>query len=140
MASADLIWGIVRNRSAFLIKRNGVQMTSEPGNLMNVNSFRNSGLANSQTIGVSVKGNKAEMTLKTKAAVNKPSKATATVALRKGPVRSIATIDANTGKSFYRRDLTATAQARYSRINRAAARAAKGITKKEKGKGRRGRR
>jgi len=38
--SADLVWQIVKNNNAFLVKKNGVQFSSEPGNLTNLNSFK----------------------------------------------------------------------------------------------------
>ena len=38
--SADLVWQIVKNNNAYLVKKCGVQFSSEPGNLMNVNSFK----------------------------------------------------------------------------------------------------
>jgi hypothetical protein len=48
MASADLIWQLVKKNNAFLVKRNGnsnasVQFSSEPNNLYNLNTFKYSG-------------------------------------------------------------------------------------------------
>ena len=54
-------------------KRAGaVQFSSEPGNLMNVNSFKYSGLANNQTIDISAnkKTNDITMTLKVSVSIN----------------------------------------------------------------------
>ena len=52
--SSDLQWMLLRNTSSFLVKRNGVQFSSEPSNLMNLNSYKFSGLANKKTVGVVV--------------------------------------------------------------------------------------
>lgn len=47
MASAEVIWGCVRNNSAFLKKGgNGAQFAAEPGNLTHRNSFKCSGETN----------------------------------------------------------------------------------------------
>lgn len=47
MASAEVIWGCVRNNSAFLRKGvNGTQFAAEPGNLTHRNSFKCSGKSN----------------------------------------------------------------------------------------------
>lgn len=71
MASESLIWHLIRDNNSFLVKRGqtkrdgSIQLSKEPGNLMNVNSFKYSGLANHKTIdlqttnpnfGVDVKG------------------------------------------------------------------------------------
>ena len=54
--SADLIWQLVKDNNAFLVKRGrtarlgAVQFSKEPGNLMNVNSFKYSGIAPSRTV------------------------------------------------------------------------------------------
>merc|ERR1712205_226689 len=52
MASSDLIWQITRNNSSFLVKRNGLQMSAEPNNLMGKNSFKFSGIANANAVGI----------------------------------------------------------------------------------------
>ena len=62
--SADLQWLLVKNSNAFLVKRKGVQFSSEPGNLNNTNSFKFSGLANKKTVGVSVVDGKVEVAIK----------------------------------------------------------------------------
>ena len=45
-------WMLVRNSSCFLVKRNGVQFSSEPGNVMNLNTYKYSGLANDKTVAI----------------------------------------------------------------------------------------
>lgn len=48
--SADLQWAILRNNSCFLVKKDGYEFTSEPGNLNQKNSFKFSGLANTKVL------------------------------------------------------------------------------------------
>ena len=61
--SDSLVWHLLRDNNCFLHKRgrttrNGaVQFSSEPGNLMNVNTFKYSGLANSKAIDLQAKTN-----------------------------------------------------------------------------------
>lgn len=66
MAEA-LVWQLIRDNNSFLVKRGrtkrdgAVQFSSEPGNLLNVNSFKYSGIANNNVIGINqvlVKGDK----------------------------------------------------------------------------------
>ena len=57
--SDALVWSLIRDNNSFLVKRgrtdrNGaVQFSKEPGNLLNVNSFKYSGIANSKTVDIS---------------------------------------------------------------------------------------
>ena len=58
--SEALVWHLVRDNNCFLHKRErtsragSVQFSSEPGNLMNVNTFKYSGLANNKTIDLQI--------------------------------------------------------------------------------------
>lgn len=52
MASSDLLWSILRNGHSFLVKRDGVTLSAEPGNLTNQHSFKFSGLANKRVVSV----------------------------------------------------------------------------------------
>ena len=70
--SPDLVWGIVKDSSCFLMKRRttgrscmgkrGPEFTKEENNLTGVNSFKFSGLANPKTVSLTAfadgKGNK----------------------------------------------------------------------------------
>ncbi|KAK3807950.1 MAG: ribosomal L28e protein family-domain-containing protein [Linnemannia gamsii] len=51
--SADLTWLLIKNNNSFLIKRSGVQFSTEAGNLLNLNTFKYSGIANKKTIDIS---------------------------------------------------------------------------------------
>jgi len=115
--SPDLIWNATKKRSSFLVKRNGAQFSSEPGNLMNSNSFKYSGLANPKTVDVRQAGAKGlTLVLKNKKA-NKPSKSTQQVQLRRSDVRAASkTLKALVDRSFYRRDLTQAALARVTKL------------------------
>ena len=53
MSSADLIWLLVKDNNSYLVKRNGVQWSREPGNLRNVNAFKYSGLAKAKVRAIS---------------------------------------------------------------------------------------
>ena len=56
--SDSLVWHLIRDNNCFLHKRGktsragGVQFSSEAGNVMNVNTFKYSGLANSKTVDI----------------------------------------------------------------------------------------
>lgn len=51
-ASPDLLWALTRKTNSFLKKRNGLFLTSEPNNVAAKHSFKFSGLANAECIGV----------------------------------------------------------------------------------------
>ena len=50
--SSDLIWQLTRKHNSFLVKRNGVTFTTEPGNLTNTLSYKTSGLASKKTVNI----------------------------------------------------------------------------------------
>merc|ERR1712139_516021 len=51
-ASSDVIWQVTRNNNSFLVKRNFLQLSSDPNNLMGKNSFKFSGIANAEAVGI----------------------------------------------------------------------------------------
>ncbi|CAO3616916.1 unnamed protein product [Mucor hiemalis] len=116
--SADLVWAIIKNNNSFLVKRQNVQFSAEPANLMNVNSFKYSGLANYKT--VSVLANKARGVRVTLRKANKqqnPKKSINSVVIdktRRQTSKSVANLIARGNK--YRPDLRAAAVARASAI------------------------
>ena len=65
--SDALVWHLIRDNNSFLVKRNrtnrcgSVQFSTEPGNVLNVNTFKYSGIANSKTIDIGT-----DLSLKTK--------------------------------------------------------------------------
>ena len=125
-ASPDLLWLLVRNNSSFLVKRDGAEFTSEPGNLTNLNTFKFSGLANRKAVDVSIVKNKVTIGLKkSKASKSRsPAKAWATSVLSRATPRAgqiPASIRKITAGSFYRPDLARFAIARYHALRRTLA-------------------
>ncbi|KAJ3022928.1 60S ribosomal protein L28 [Thoreauomyces humboldtii] len=116
--SSDLIWLLVREQSSFLVKRNGVTLTREPGNLTQLNSLKFSGLAQKKAIDISFgeggKGAKVS-TKKANVPAHKQGKSLHTFTVKKGTRgghKSITNVLAT-----YRPDLQKHALARLSRVN-----------------------
>lgn len=122
--SPDLIWAVTKKNSSFLVKRNGHQLSCEPGNLASLNSFKYSGLANPKTVDVRQSGKGAVLVVKTAKNAKSPAKSTQVVALNKNDLkRSYNTVSALVEKNFYRRDLAKTALARVAKLAQASTRA-----------------
>ena len=68
--SETLVWQLLRTNSSFLVKRGqtkrdgGIQFSREPGNILNLNSFKYSGLANNNTINLSAGADGVNVALK----------------------------------------------------------------------------
>ena len=123
--SADLQWAILRNHSSFLVKkRKGTQgeLTSEPGNLTQINSFKFSGLANNKVVGVTLDNKKVTLTTKKLKGGNKPKAASAASQLNKhmvkGSCRAAETINKLVSANYYRPDLAKFAVARYHALHK----------------------
>merc|ERR1711924_83576 len=72
---ASQAWLYVRNNSSFLVKRNGVQFSREPGNLTQLNTYKSSGLCNDKAIDINLdEDGKLVMALKAPKRASKPSK------------------------------------------------------------------
>jgi len=127
-ASPDLIWHLVKNNNAFLVRRDRCAFSSEPGNLKNVHSARYSGLSQKRAVDVEVAadGKSAVLSIKSASSRRKPAREWNKIALKKDFRRSAKAIKAVT--SSYRPDLTRTALARFSRLHWAAK--SKAIAKK----------
>ncbi|KAI9225272.1 MAG: ribosomal protein L28e [Piptocephalis tieghemiana] len=118
--SADLTWELVKNQSCFLVKRPGIQFTTEPNNLVNVNSYKYSGLANARTVGLTAnpKGRGVVLTTARGFRANKIANRQRSVALTRGGPR-------HTAKSIvgqiatYRPDLRSAALGRATALLRA---------------------
>ena len=50
--SSDVVWQVLRQHNSFVVKRDGITLSSEPGNLMNRHSYKFSGLANKKVVHV----------------------------------------------------------------------------------------
>merc|ERR1711981_1191032 len=116
MASSDLLWQITRNNSSFLVKRNGLQLSSEPGNLMNKNSFKYSGLANNESLDVQDNTKGISFSKKNSKNRSQPKRNLVTVDLKKGFRQVAQTIKNKTEGANYRKDLTKPALARWYKV------------------------
>ncbi|KAI8882152.1 ribosomal protein L28e [Backusella circina FSU 941] len=115
--SSELVWQIIKNNNSFLVKRQGVQFSSEPSNLMNANTFKYSGLANYKSVGVNSAARGVRVTLKKAGKQQNPAKAqnaTVIAKSRRQTSKSVANLVARATK--YRPDLRAAAVARASAI------------------------
>ncbi|KAK9700420.1 hypothetical protein K7432_012216 [Basidiobolus ranarum] len=129
--SADLTWLLVKDNSCFLVKRSGVQFTTEPNNLTNLNSFKYSGLANNKVVGVSAasSGKGAVLTIKKQSiSASKLIKAFQKVSIAGSSRRAGKVIANSTARSGYRADLRKAALGRLSAI--LAAQKPKKVTKR----------
>ena len=136
---ASQAWLYVRNNSSFLVKRNGVQFSREPGNLTQLNTYKSSGLCNDKAIDINLdEDGKIVMALKAPKRATKPAKSLNKTPLRKNFRRSAKAIQSQTAGKFYRGDLTGKALARYAALHRFT-KVQQGLAKKAKTKtGRRG--
>ena len=74
--SPDLVWGIVRDTSSFIIKKRqsgrsgmgkrGAEFTTEPNNVASKNAWKYSGLANAKTVSLEPTEGGVVLTTKTK--------------------------------------------------------------------------
>ncbi|KAF9121930.1 CCR4-NOT transcription complex subunit 7 [Mortierella sp. 14UC] len=104
--SADLTWLLIKNNNSFLVKRSGVQFSSEAGNLLNKNSFKFSGLANKKTIDIAAAASGRGVVVSTP-----KNKVTLTKGIRKS-ARSVAGLT----RAGYRADLRKAALARVAAV------------------------
>lgn len=136
------MWQCLRNGNSFLVKRNGVQLTSEPGNVMNKNSFKYSGLANDKTIDIvldvvvqdgSTEVPKLSVGLKAPKRKHQPKQNVRITPLNKDFRRVAHTLASQTAGQWYRADLKDKALARWTALHRLAM-VKKGLKKKAKTK------
>merc|ERR1712002_933076 len=106
MATADLSWLIIRNNSAFLLKRSKQNMSLEANNLKNKNSFRYNGFIHRKTVGVEpAKDGKGVVVVTRKSkGMRRPSKNVTRVELKRDPRRTVATIRSALRANNYRND------------------------------------
>lgn len=117
--SSDLVWLLTRNTSSFIVKRNGVALSREPGNLLNKHSLKFSTVADRKAVSVTASDKKINLSLKKKTVdPSKVSKSVYTVALNKNVRGSAKTV--KKVLSSYRPDLTNAALARVTRLVAAA--------------------
>ncbi|KAH3800449.1 60S ribosomal protein L28-like isoform X1 [Dreissena polymorpha] len=116
--SADLVWGIIRNNSSFILKGNKQTYSREPNNLKSRNSFRYNGLIHKRTVGVeNAKDNKGIVLITRKPRMtNLPKLTYNRVELKKGGRKSLSTIRNTIRKGRYRKDLKMAALRRASAL------------------------
>jgi len=128
--SPHLQWLLLRNHNSFLVKRDGVTFSREANNLLNRNSFKFSGLAHKQVVGVETdnKGGIVVSSRKAHASRGAIAKGARSVTTRKitNFPRVAKTVK---GQTRGRRDLRHAALARWTKIDRSL-KAAKKIQKK----------
>merc|ERR1711975_179671 len=115
-ASSDLLWALTKKQNAFLVKRNGLQLTSEPNNLMNKHSFKYSGLANVEAVGIEDNTRGITLKMKNKKNSSNPKRNIVSVDLKKDFRKVATTIRNKTEGKFYRKDLSNAALARWYKI------------------------
>lgn len=149
MADA-LVWQLIKDNNSFLVKRGGggpkggnakragtIQFSSEAGNLLGVNSFKYSGLANSKTVNIAKSGNDLSLTMKAYKKSSKPKKSVSSTPLKKNLKHTLKIIKSRVNsiatKSFYRADLAAAAASKYKALAKVV-RVQKGLIKGAKAK------
>merc|ERR1712091_766849 len=115
-ASSDLLWALTKKNNAFLVKRNMLQLSSEPGNLMNKNSFKYSGLANLETVDVQDNTKGITFSRKNKKNSAQPKRNMVSVDLKKDFRKVATSISSKTEGANYRKDLSKPALARWYKI------------------------
>merc|ERR1712080_132460 len=113
-ASSDVIWHITRNNNSFLVKRNGLQLSSDPNNLTSKNSFKFSGLANANAVGITDESKGITFTTKNAKRQRQPARNLVSVELKKDFRKVAKTIKKATEN--YRKDLSQPALARWYKI------------------------
>lgn len=133
--SNSLVWECVKNNNSFMKKVNGrskrtgtMRFSVEKGNLRSLSSFKQSGLANSQAVGISCTDkNTAVLSIKS-ASKSDTQIAVADIPINKSFKKVAKTIESTTVSNYYRPDLKSDALAKFSAVYKAN-RAAKGVKK-----------
>lgn len=119
MASADLIWSLINNHNAKLVKSKkfgGVRFSSESLNLMNLHSYKYSGLANKKAIGVEAGAERGIVLVTASKNAHQPAKYFKRTAAKKNVAR--ANKSATSQTQHFRSDLKNELLARVSAIYR----------------------
>ncbi|XP_021829625.1 60S ribosomal protein L28-2-like [Prunus avium] len=135
----QLIWEIVKRNNSFLVKEfgrshAGVRFSKEPNNLLNLNTYKHSGLANKKTVTIEAVGKDQSVllaTTKTKKQ-NKPA-ALLHKSVMKQEFRRMAKAVANqVADNHYRPDLKKAALARLSLVHKSLKVAKSGVKKRNR--------
>jgi large subunit ribosomal protein L28e len=133
--SNNLVWECIKNNNAFLKKVNGrskrsgtMRFSTEPTNLRSLSSFKHSGLANTQSVGIhTTEKNTAVLSIRS-AKKSGNAVAVQSIPINKSFKKVVKTIESQTVSNYYRPDLKKDALAKYSCVYKAN-RVAKGIKK-----------
>ncbi|SPO49083.1 related to 60S ribosomal protein L28 [Moesziomyces antarcticus] len=124
MASQDLQWLLVRNNSSFIVKQKGLGRTfsREPRNLVQLHSYKYSGVVNAKAVGIEATKSGKGIVLTTKNSKKTPFSIKSTnnaSTIKKGGSRRAAGVVSNVvAKKGYRADLTKVAVVRASALLR----------------------
>lgn len=113
-ASSDVVWQCVKKHNAFLTKRTRVSFCKEKGNLMNVNTFKHSGLANAMKMDIESHGEEES----TDTHIQVTSSAEAPVVLKGSDVKGMARRVQAVARQ-HRPDLQAVCMARVTYLHKA---------------------
>ncbi|XP_044766463.1 60S ribosomal protein L28-like [Coccinella septempunctata] len=120
--SSHLVWSIIRNNNAFLLKKRNISkpFSTEPNNLTNLSSYRYNGLVHKKTVGIVDGPDKKGFTLvyKRPKKQNKPKECTMKTTFKSGPRRSLFKLKRLMKNEKYRTDLTKVALRRASAVLR----------------------
>merc|ERR1712008_594525 len=120
--SSEVMWGVIRNSSSFLLKKRGVKkpFSTEPCNLTNRNAMRYNGLVNAKAVGITAAADNKGFVVTTKRckAAHKPCKATVSITMKAGLGRSLHKTKGALNKQRYRKDLSKAAMRRAAAIVR----------------------
>ncbi|GJQ71184.1 structural constituent of ribosome [Trypoxylus dichotomus] len=120
--SSHLVWSIIRNNNAFLLKKRNINkpFSTESNNLTNLSSYRYNGLIHKKSVGIVDAPDRKGFTVVYKKASkhNKPRKNTTKRIMKSGPRRSLYKLKRLLNKNRYRTDLTKVALRRASAILR----------------------
>jgi len=123
----DLIWQCIRGGNSFLRQAPvGIKgkMSADPGNLTGKHSFKYSGVANTEPVGMEcIKSGKKENIMLTKGRYKletqfRPESRTFTIGISKCPKRGLEALDKQLGKKLYRRDLLSDAKEKYLKVRK----------------------
>ncbi|CAO3594296.1 unnamed protein product [Absidia cylindrospora] len=114
--SSALVWELIKNNNSFLVKRGGLQLSSEPSNLTNKHSFKYSGLANEKSVAIQAAPRGVKVTTKKTKNANSPAKSVNSVVIAKGRRQTAKSVANLIARSKYRPDLLPAALARASAV------------------------
>ncbi|KAI7869646.1 ribosomal L28e/Mak16 [Spinellus fusiger] len=114
--SSDLVWELIKNNSSFIVKRSGVQFSAEPNNLMNLNTFKYSGLANTKTVAITAAARGVRITTTKAKKAQFPAKSGNSAVIAKSRRQTAKSVANLIARSQYRPDLRTAALARASAV------------------------